>query len=262
MTSLMVWIGRDGHPVPSSVYIATDSRISWNNECWDRGRKTFAARSSPDIFGYVGDVLFPSLVLSQFTSALDDGVVSGCFLERKSALETLLRVSLDEVPASQRRAFSVVHCARDGEGTQAPFFVRTVSYQGSGGWETGDLALPDVSGVVLLAGSGEEQIAARINQWEKLPKQRTTRGLFQCFVSALQAGHDPKTGGPPQLVGLWRKDGGHSYGVLHQGKRWLSGMPVHVLEPASTIQWRNELFERADGTSRKRLPRAQPHEAI
>lgn len=65
MTAFLSWVGVD-HRGPASLYLASDSRISWtDNEVrsWDRGRKVFACSRTPDVLGYVGDVLFPSLVL-------------------------------------------------------------------------------------------------------------------------------------------------------------------------------------------------------
>jgi hypothetical protein len=65
MTLLVSWAGVDTHGT-ASAYIAADSRISWGNPAvFDHGRKVYALRSSPDILGYCGDVLFPAIVLSQ-----------------------------------------------------------------------------------------------------------------------------------------------------------------------------------------------------
>jgi hypothetical protein len=65
MTSLVSWIGVDSL-APASIYLASDSRISWGNRLtWDYSRKLFASRNHPEILGYFGDVLFPSQVLGQ-----------------------------------------------------------------------------------------------------------------------------------------------------------------------------------------------------
>ena len=61
MTSLLAWVGVDSRHL-SSIYLASDSRISWGDVAnWDFGRKLFASTKYPEIIGYVGDVLFPSL---------------------------------------------------------------------------------------------------------------------------------------------------------------------------------------------------------
>ena len=69
MTTLVSWIAYDQRG-PSAAYIATDSRISWGvSDVWDGARKCFASREYRDLFGYVGDVLLPSLVLGQFVDS-------------------------------------------------------------------------------------------------------------------------------------------------------------------------------------------------
>jgi hypothetical protein len=69
MTTIVTWAAVDTHGV-SSIYIASDSRISWGaTTVWDSGRKTFASQDCPFVFGYWGDVLFP-----RDGSAADRGV--------------------------------------------------------------------------------------------------------------------------------------------------------------------------------------------
>jgi hypothetical protein len=67
MTSLVAWVGADSHG-PASLNIAADSRISWAVRRsaayhWDQGKKVFASSTVPLVIGFVGDVLFPALVL-------------------------------------------------------------------------------------------------------------------------------------------------------------------------------------------------------
>ena len=48
---LVSWIGIDTHG-PTSAYIAADSRISWNmTNKFDFGKKVFASKKYPEIFG-------------------------------------------------------------------------------------------------------------------------------------------------------------------------------------------------------------------
>lgn len=59
MTLLASWAAIDTHGI-SSAYIVSDSRISWGNKKYfDFGKKVFASKKYPEIFGYAGDVLFP-----------------------------------------------------------------------------------------------------------------------------------------------------------------------------------------------------------
>ena len=75
MTMLVSWIGIDTHG-PTSAYIAADSRISWNmTNKFDFGKKVFASKKYPEILGYAGDVLFPSIVLEQIIELIDADVL-------------------------------------------------------------------------------------------------------------------------------------------------------------------------------------------
>ena len=75
MTMLASWVGVDTHG-PASAYIISDSRISWNErDNFEHGKKVFAARSYPELFGYAGDVLFPSIVIQQILEMIDNDVL-------------------------------------------------------------------------------------------------------------------------------------------------------------------------------------------
>lgn len=79
MTLIASFIGVDckfPKPKPASIYIVSDSRISWGEKAkFDNGRKVFGCKNSPDIFGYCGDVLFPSIVLNQIADIADQGLL-------------------------------------------------------------------------------------------------------------------------------------------------------------------------------------------
>jgi hypothetical protein len=90
MTSLASWIGIDSRG-QSSIYIVSDSRISWGeNAVWNYGRKVFASRTTPEIFGYCGDVLFPSMFLSQVVDSISIGQL-GDLIDPHGRAEKLLR---------------------------------------------------------------------------------------------------------------------------------------------------------------------------
>ena len=90
MTLLVSWTGVDTHGT-ASAYIAADSRVSWGDiAVFDHGRKVFAFRHSPDILGYCGDVLFPTMAISQLTEMADRGLL---FSPQSSCKERLEMVN-------------------------------------------------------------------------------------------------------------------------------------------------------------------------
>ncbi len=67
MTLIASFVGVDckvPKPKPASIYIVSDSKITWTDNKkkiladFDFGRKVFGCKNSPDIFGYCGDVGF------------------------------------------------------------------------------------------------------------------------------------------------------------------------------------------------------------
>jgi hypothetical protein len=254
MTTLVSWIGVDSR-APSSLYIATDSRISWDRETWDFGLKTFASPTTADVFGYSGDVLFPSLLLAQFCAGLTGGIYDGDWATRFKALRQFAEHSLTQLAHDQRRPFEIVHCGRDGSGMQSCFRVGILSLTARSNFSVNVPGIPECSDIVHLGGSGAAEMERK---WKLQLPGNTTRALFRSFVEALESGADPKSGGGPQMVGLYRVGAGKTFGIRYRQRRYLGGGPVHPQTPGE-VDWRNEWFERIDGVKGGRLPEAQRH---
>ena len=173
MTTLVAWIGVDSR-APASAYIATDSRISWPVQKWDLGCKTFSSSDSPDIFGYCGDVIFPSLLLYQFCAGLDSGLYAGDSRRRFNALCQLVRHSHASWPSSERRPFQIVHCSRDGMGMGATFNTGIISFDSGVGFKVKHLAEPKVSSVIHLTGTGRKTTASQLRRWQVAAEKETT----------------------------------------------------------------------------------------
>jgi hypothetical protein len=258
MTSLIAWVGKDSRSL-SSAYIATDSRISWGaGHVWDGGRKTFASDTSADIFGYVGDVLLPSVVLSQFTTLLDAGAWSQDVDQRFAALFALAREQVAACPSSQRRPFTLVHCARLGEGRTTRFRLAVTEYKAVSTWEQELHDAPDASAQILVSGSGQTSVDEALARWARSEVTGTSRAVFNAFVQSVSNGGDPLSGGPVQLVGLRRVGGGINFGVWHKRQRYIAGQPVPESAQARPVEWFNERFERCDGQTGALIGQPQP----
>jgi hypothetical protein len=122
MTSLICWVGADSRGA-ASAYIGTDSRISWSSttttaRTWDLGLKTFASSNTPDVCGFLGAVLFPSIVLSQYVVALNAGLHPTASA-RFASLEKLVRVSHRAFPRGiEKGPFEITTLAERGTGSQ------------------------------------------------------------------------------------------------------------------------------------------------
>lgn len=266
MTSLVAWIGVDSRG-PASIYLASDSRISWASEktvdTWDYGRKLFASKSQPEILGYVGDVLFPSQALGQVIDLIDLGIL---FVDadhpttKWSKIVSLVQSSFQAYPVRPARPFDIVYCTREGSGMASVFHMFTLSWRPNSGWAIKqDWRIPEKSDVIATFGSGHDQVKLWHDQWQRADGESVSRSVFSAFCDALRSGSDVHTGGAPQLIGLYRKGPAESFGVINDGGRHLMGVPLPDSLVGNAVEWRNELFERCDGHTMKPLEGAQRH---
>jgi hypothetical protein len=244
------------------VYLASDSRLSWSDTVvWDGGRKLFAARTKPHIFGYCGEVLFPTQVLSQLVEMIDYGLLDAEHdrpdVWNDRVVEVIVR-ALRSYPASAAANFELVHAMREGVGLSASFHVHAVTFRGNSVQSTSPLAVPQASAVINVRGSGAEAFKAHLHQWQQSDVKGTSRAVFSALTDTLRAGADPRSGGPPQLIGLYRAGGGRTFGVISGHQRFWYGTPVADFPTGKAVQWHNDLFEVCDPLTVARHADAQP----
>jgi len=260
MTTLIAWAGVDSR-VPASLYIASDSQITWpSGEHWRHGAKTYASPTTPDILGYCGDVLFPALVLPQFIACLGAGLLGTKWKHRRKALRHIVESSLATVPRRQQRKFEIVYCGRESEGMEARLRAGVLQYHPKRGFSWKGLQLPkERSRVLYEGGSGAKHVARHRQEWDASATQgRTSRAEYGAFIDALLEGKDKATGGPPQLVGLYRIGNGRHFGTSYKGEQYVQGARI-APQVDGIITWHNELFERVSGPSQHLLRGAQQH---
>lgn len=264
MTSLIAWVGADSHG-PASLNVAADSRISWPPSPgsaahhWDQGQKVFASSTAPLVIGFVGDVLFPALVLPRIIGRIDRGVFRADGSAVGGVVEALRREWRD-YPAAERRALNIYLAHRIGAGMSATFRLISLSYRvrPSAGWKISDIPIPAASACLTIDGSGSTVIRDALKVWQASSAAGTSRALFSGFVDAVTSGVDPDSGGAPQLGSLYRIGAGRLLGIIHKDQRYFAGTHLIGDEALAGIDWRNALFERADGHTKLRLPGAQP----
>lgn len=263
MTTLISWISVDSRG-PSAIYVVTDSRITWGSQArrWDSGRKVFAAPTA-DVFGYCGDVLFPSLVLGQVVDLVTRGLLwteDTDPTDRHAVLVEYLRTAFARRHNAPDQAFTVVHAARRGSGIGSDFLVWRTDYMpGAHGWRDMqlDTEAKGHSHVVVTLGSGSAPLKQEIENWRVSPQGGTARSLFSAFCDALQTGADPLTGGVPQIVSVDRKSKGKVLGFIADGQRYLHGLPIDYSPAQESIEWVDRLFNRMSPATLERLSGAQ-----
>lgn len=265
MTLVVAWVGIDTKG-PGSVYITSDSRISWGNERYfDYGKKVFAFNNYPDILGYCGDVLFPSIVLSQITEMADSGLLFNdnfTCKQKFEAIKKLLKSSFSKYPNGEKNITSdtlqIVHISREPNDNKE-FLCNLIFWNRKDGWGEKEIKFPDKSGLLLAIGSGQNEFKDNYSKYQIGDNQDTTRNVFHCFCDTLFNIKDPQCGGAPQLVGLYRKPKSVAlrFGIIKNNKRYLFGAEVENPVDTGKITWINELFELCDGNTMLILDEAQ-----
>ncbi len=266
MTLLVAWAGVDTHG-PSSIYVASDSRISWGTAAnFDFGRKVFSFSHWPDVLGYCGDVLFPSIALNQIVELADAGLLFAPGFSCKQKFQAIVDKLNDLVQqypqlhsGISENSLSIVHASRDSKDNRK-FACYTISWTSKRGWHGDECSLPKSSDVLFALGTGEPEFTKNFSRYKVGANRETSRSVFHCFCDTLTQISDPHVGGAPQLVGIYRKPASSSFtvGVVYNGKRFYLGAHIDNGRNFGIVEWRNANFERCDGQTLAKLPNAQP----
>jgi hypothetical protein len=262
MTTVIGWVGVDQRG-PSSVYFAADSRFSESDRSvWDYGRKAFASRTTPEILAYCGDVIFASTALGQALQLLEGGLLwqeSASPEDRTKSLDAFLKESWQKYPRSRQTQFSVTYACRLRSGMDSLFFMAKLGWDQSLGWTIDLPPLPIASDIVVVAGSGEPHFREKYRRWSETEISGTSRAVYSAFCDHVKSGRDPRTGGAPQLVGLFREGNAVTFGIIYHEERWASGIRVSPSPALNKVTWVNELFEQRDGITMNLADGAQRH---
>ena len=173
MTLLVSWVGIDPHGI-TSAYIAADSRVSWGNVAnFDHGRKVFAFRHSPDILGYCGDVLFPTMVLSQITEMADQGLLFSPKATCKERFEAIKEKLVQQFHAYPRMVeeitapvLQILHISRSPI-NNTDFSCWVIEWTRKNGWSGKNIDIPSISGILFSLGSGSEEFNKNYVRYDK-----------------------------------------------------------------------------------------------
>ncbi len=263
MTMLASWICFDPHG-PTSAYIVSDSRFSTNKSVFDYGKKVFASKQFPEIFGYCGDVLFPSVILSQIVEMIDSGILinekMNCDKKNSVIFERICYSLKEYKNILHGSLIEIIHITRDTVFDKYPnFYAYKLKWTQTEGIKTERILMKSESGIIEVMGAGESEFSENYKRYQQGKNRNTSRNVFHCFLDTLSNTKKFTCGGAPQLVGIYRKPftGGKNYGIIYNNKRYFLGMGVPTKSHFKDIEWRNELFELCSGYTKKRIPNAK-----
>lgn len=246
MTTVVSWAAYDSRGA-SAVYMASDSRISWNDTCvWDYARKVFSCNEFPDLVGYVGEVIFTVQVISQWVSLSDSGAAfrkDSLPGSRFESLCTAVKRAFSSYPKGfAKDNFLIVFCSLDPKGK---VFVGKLIRKNNQ-WTVEYPKIPEASGLILVEGSGTPSFKDIYSKFEKSDIGGTSRAVYSAFCAHLEKGIDRRTGAPPQLAGVYRNGTSQPLGTVWGGKSYIFGLELSELERLDISEWRNHRFERCD----------------
>lgn len=263
MTLLISWIGvddkKDGKEI-SSVYIASDSRYSWGNSGkFDNGIKVFGSTKFPEIFGFCGDVLFPSTILGQLIPQIDNGIIideSDTCKRKNEKILNFISSSLRMYPKKfLGKSFTILHGTRYNK----DFQLYRMTFNATNGLQSQEIKLPRISTKVYCDGSGGVEFDENWKKWidQKHNNFRTSRAVYHCLDQTLKTIKDKNTGGLPQIVGLYRIKSSRLFGIIQNGTKYVYGKESSEDIYSEKIEWRNENFERMNPNTLKIIEGAQ-----
>ena len=265
MTTLVSWTAHD-QVGPSSLYVASDSRLSWGDHAhWDHGRKIFYSKKYPDILGFCGEAMFCSQILSQVMDYID---ACNLFLitnksdERFALVYDLIKRSFNVNNYPREFAldsFKIIYATRTGKRDFSTFLIEWSKDKNNvETWVARELEQPSSTGIIISCGSGAKYYDAH---YGKSYKNSDIGGVSRSFFSALHThihnNEDPLTGGAIQITGLFNVGSAQAHGVVYENKRYIYGMEVSPHDNLNNVKWVNELFENYDGSKGKILEGAQ-----
>ncbi|MDB9382401.1 hypothetical protein PN465_09215 [Nodularia spumigena CS-584] len=264
MTLIVSWIGVDKKNSlgkVASLYIASDSRYSWGNHSkYDYGVKVFRCLNSPDIFGFCGDVLFPSNLINQLITQIDNGLfyseLETSFSKSNKVANFITEAIKYYPPIAFNQNFTIIYGTRISQDFY--LFKYTHNYK-TNAFDFEEIDLPILSTKVYSGGSGSEEFDTNYRQYENRNHNEygTSRGVYQCFVKTLTNIKDRYSGGRPQIVGLYRRGNAILFGSVIKEKLYIYGQEYIQNINAENIEWRNENFERTNPETGKIMKGAQ-----
>jgi hypothetical protein len=263
VTTLGAWVsyptvGGKSSPYPGALYLVSDSRITWGRQRrWDAGKKLFSAKDEPHIFGYCGDVVFPSLVLAQIVSAIDQNILfpaDADMTTRHGIIFNSIKTSFSRRHNAPDEDFWILHGARKTPWRKPSFALWVIEYRAKDKvWSSTEIQIAAETRALISLGTGQSSAKVQVRRWADSDVGGTSRSIFSAFHAAIKSGVDPQSGGAPQIAALYSTQGPQTIGFIHAGVHYLHGLEFVPGPELSNIEWCDELFQRMNPTTLKRL---------
>lgn len=247
MSTVVAWATDEGTGNIGSCYLASDSRITGGQD-WDYGQKVFALKKG-GIMAYVGNVLFPTQILSQLIDLIDRELIYQ-----------------DDEPNNQKaeKIFSYLSEATTNYFQSLKNTIVTFILVKDKKFDLYEIHFAPnklifeeiIPGQPFVYGSGKKSFDKAYNKLNLKDKRNVnqnvidekvfSRYIFQALVTSVVSGVDVMSGGNIQIAGLYKNGVSQPFGYIKDKKMYLYGLEIAQTDSLSNIQWRNEKFEVCD----------------
>lgn len=252
MTLIVGWLACDQRG-PCSAYIASDSRISNNRNCYDNSQKVFALKNTPDILGYCGETLFTYQILTRLTSMCDSGMLLTSDMDYQERSKYIFN-EIEKAHRVYKLNDSVIRIYHIGRNSKRIFDASLYAWNGKE-WKNSKIDTHYNKSMKLFSdGSGKNEFEKRFLDFKYGNNQDTSRNYFHCFCDIIKDVKDKHTGGIPQLVGLYNgiKFNGMYHGTIIDGQAYYQALKIENFYEMSDVRWYNENFEICDWSTKQR----------
>lgn len=238
---------------PCSAYIASDSRISDNRNCYDNSQKVFAFKNTPDILGYCGETLFTYQILTRLTNMCDAKMLLSPEMDYQERSKIIFS-EIEKAHVAYKLNDSSIRIYHIGRNNQRLFDANLYAWDGEF-WENIKIETNYNKSMNLFSdGSGKREFEERFLDFKYGNNEGTSRNYFHCFCDIIKNVKDNHTGGIPQLVGLYNgiKFNGMYLGTIIDDKAYYQALEVEKIYEMSNVRWYNENFEICDWNTKQR----------
>ena len=248
MTTVVCWrsVADDGRV---TLHFCSDSRFSdGKGTHWDLGRKLFFSRNFPDLFGFVGEALPPSVALNQLIDAIDSSSLGDRSIDpyqRMMDYKSHLDATIGTYP--KQYSVEILFAPRTDEDSIPVFNVWCIFFPAGLGRGTARVVpIPGKSSVLVGSfGTGKCNFDKTYGVVYSKPQGSLSRGVYWAFVDHLASGKDKFSGGAPQIVRLRSKGVAIPVGISHNNKRYLLGIELksNQLFQTRIEEWHDEKYQ-------------------
>jgi len=181
--------------------------------------------------------------------------------KRHSTILAHLKNSLGRNGTEHVLSMTLFHGAREGEEMKSTFFLwRSVYRPKTKRWSDEKLPIEDRSYLASVDGTGKPTVEKFLSTTTATAASGTSRAAIHAFCRSLKSGEDPFSGGPPQMVGLWRIGPAQQFGYYWRRRFYVFGMECPDHTSRQGVYWFNDLFEHCDPKTGKRREESASHQ--